>query len=120
MAGVCIPNIGPRQQRRRLIGGIALLVVATAVGVSLIWLNAPRPWRLLVFLPSWAGALGVFQVTAKTCVALAARGLRNMDSGDEAIDDERELEQIHAQSKQVHIRSIVSAVAVAALFAAIP
>jgi hypothetical protein len=120
MADVCIPNIGPRERRRRLIGGIALLVVATAVGVSLIWFNAPRPWRLLVFLPTWAGALGVFQVTAKTCVALAARGLRNMDSGDEAIDDERELEQINSQSKRVHIRSALSAAVVAALFAVIP
>jgi hypothetical protein len=116
----CIPNIGPRERRRRLVGGIALLLVAACVGASLVWFGAPRPWRLLVFLPAWAGALGVFQVTAKTCVALAARGLRNMDEGDAEITDPSELEQVRAQSRQVHIRAALSAAVIAALLALVP
>ena len=119
MTDSCIPNIGPRQRRRRLIGGVALLLVAAGAGLVLIWLEAPRPWRLLAALPAWAGALGVFQVTAKTCIALAARGQRNMDAGDETIEDERELEQVRAQSTQVYIRSALAAAIVAAVLIAI-
>ncbi len=119
MADACIPNIGPRERRRRLIGGVALLLVAAGSGLALIWFDAPRPWRLVVFLPAWAGALGVYQVTARTCVALAARGRRNMDLGDETIEDARELAQVRAQSAQVHIRSALTAAIVAALLAAV-
>src|SRR4029453_13104755 len=91
---VCIPNIGPRERRRRLVGGFVFLLITACVAGCLIWFEAPRPWRLLVFLPAWASAIGFFQVTEKTCVALAARGLRNLDSGDEAITDALELARI--------------------------
>ena len=113
-------NIGPRQRQRRLIGGFVFLAVTVAVGTSVMLFNAPRPWRLLVFLPAWATAIGFFQVSAKTCVALAARGLRNMDGGDEQITNPLELEAIRAQSRGVHIRAAVLAAVVAGLFAALP
>jgi|SRR5688572_32067266 len=116
----CIPNIGPRERRRRLIGGIVLVAIALCAGVALVLFNAPRPWRLLVFLPAWAGALGVFQVTAKTCVALAARGLRNMDQGDEEITDLSELARVRAQSRQVHLRAALSAAVLAGLLFVLP
>jgi hypothetical protein len=111
----CIPNIGPRERRRRLLGGIALLAVTLCVAGCMLWFGASRPWRLLIFLPAWAAALGFFQVTGKTCVALAARGLRNMDPGDEPIDDPRELARVRAQSRQVHVRAALSAALVTAL-----
>jgi hypothetical protein len=113
-------NIGQRERQRRLIGGFFFLAIAVCVGVSLIAFNAPRPWRLLVFLPVWASAIGFFQVQAKTCVALAARGLKNMDSGDEPITNPTELQQIRVQSRSVHIRSILTAVAAAALLMLLP
>jgi hypothetical protein len=120
MAAACIPNIGPRERKRRLIGGVVFLLVAVCVGGCLIWFNAPRPWRLLVFLPAWAAAIGFFQVSAKTCVALAARGLRNMDRGDEEITDSDELERVRTQSRHVHFRAGLSAAIVAALLALLP
>lgn len=113
-------NIGPRERKRRLVGGLFFLSIAICVGVSLIAFNAPRPWRLLVFLPAWASAIGFFQVQSKTCVALAARGLKNMDAGDEPITDPTELTQLRAQSRVVHIRSILTALAVAALLMLLP
>jgi hypothetical protein len=120
MTTVVCPNIGPRERQRRLIGGFFFLSIALCVGVSLIAFNAPRPWRLLIFLPSWASAIGFFQVQAKTCVALAARGLKNMDAGDEPITHPSELEAVRAQSRAVHIRAALTAVAVAALVALLP
>ena len=118
-ATVC-PNIGPRERQRRLVGGLFFLAIAICVAGSVIVFKAPRPWRLLVFLPTWAAAIGFFQVRAKTCVALAARGLRNMDTGDEAITDPRELDQVRSQSRAVHIRSVLVALVAAAALALLP
>jgi hypothetical protein len=115
-ATVC-PNIGPRERQRRLVGGLFFLAIAICVAGCLVLFNAPRPWRLLVFLPTWASAIGFFQVSAKTCVALAARGLKNMDAGDEAITDPRELDQVRAQSRAVHLRSVLVAAGAAAVLA---
>jgi len=116
----CIPNIGPGERKRRLVGGVFFLAIAVCVGVCLIWFNAPRPWRLLIFLPAWASAIGFFQVSAKTCVALAARGLKNLDAGDEAITDPTELTTVRAQSRRVHIHAVLSAAMIAALLALLP
>jgi hypothetical protein len=120
MTAEACSNIGPRERRRRLIGGFVFLLVAACVAGCLILFNAPRSWRLLVFLPAWAAAIGFYQVSAKTCVALAARGLKNMDAGDEAVTNPRELDQLRAQSRAVHIRSALTALAVAVLLALIP
>jgi hypothetical protein len=120
MAGACIPNIGPRERRRRLVGGLVFLAVAACVAGCLIWFDAPQPWRLLVFLPAWVSAIGFFQVSEKTCVALAARGVKNMDTGDEAITDPRELERVRAQSRRVHIRAVVSAAVATILLTLVP
>jgi hypothetical protein len=118
-AEIC-PNIGPRERRRRLVGGFLFLLVTACVAGCLILFDAPRMWRLLVFLPAWGSAIGLFQVSAKTCVALAARGLKNMDTGDEAITDARELSQVRAQSRGVHVRAALTAVAIAVLLTLLP
>jgi hypothetical protein len=115
MASECIPNIGPRERQRRLVGGFFFLAITICVEGGLLWFQAPRPWRLLVFLPAWAAAIGFYQVREKTCVALAARGLRNMDAGDEKIADPDDLDRVRAQSRRVHIRSVLSAVVFAGL-----
>jgi hypothetical protein len=120
MSETVCANIGPRERRRRLVGGFFFLGIAICVGGSLIVFDAPRPWRLLVFLPAWAAAIGFFQVRAKTCVALAARGLKNMDAGDEPITNPQELDLVRGQSRGVHIRSVLTAVVVAALLALLP
>jgi hypothetical protein len=120
MTDTVCANIGPRERQRRLVGGFFFLAIAICVGGCLILFHAPRPWRLLVFLPTWAAAIGFFQVRAKTCVALAARGLRNMDSGDEKITNPIELDQVRAQSRGVHIRSVLIAIIAAALLWLLP
>ena len=116
----CVPNIGPRERRRRLVGGFVFLAIVVCVAGCLIWFEAPRPWRLLVFLPAWAAAIGFFQVSEQTCVALAARGLRNMDQGDREIADPQELERVRAQSRQVYLRATLSAAVAAMLLALAP
>lgn len=59
-------NIGPRQQRRRRIGGYAAFAVAAVALAWLVSVDAARAWRLLLTLPLWAGSLGVLQASGQT------------------------------------------------------
>jgi hypothetical protein len=61
-----VSNIGPRQRRKRLVGGVFALAVAAALLVVLLAVDAGRGWRLLLLGPLWAGALGFFQYREKT------------------------------------------------------
>ncbi len=65
-APACLANIGPRERRRRMRLGAAFLVVGVALAVVLAGVGAHRLWRLLLFLPFWAAAMGVLQAWEKT------------------------------------------------------
>jgi|HubBroStandDraft_2_1064218.scaffolds.fasta_scaffold341728_2 hypothetical protein len=65
-ASVCIANIGRRGRRQRATFGIVLLVVGAGILVALVVSGAPRAWRLALFLPFWAAAIGVLQAREKT------------------------------------------------------
>jgi hypothetical protein len=45
-------------------------------------------------------------------VALASRGLRNMDSGEEKIEDANELAHVRVQARKVYLQSALFAIAV--------
>lgn len=118
--GTCVANIGSKERRKRKAFGIVLLVASAILGALLVGLGAHRLWRLALFLPIWVGALGVFQATDKTCVALASRGQRDMDSGPEAISDAAQLSQIRRQVRFVHVKSLLLATVLLALMLMIP
>lgn len=65
-ATICIVNIGPRERRRRMIFGAVLLVAGVGALALLVRFQVDRYYRLLVFLPFWAGAMGVLQAREKT------------------------------------------------------
>jgi hypothetical protein len=48
-------------------------------------------------------------------VRLAARGLRDMDTGVSSITDTAELAQVRRQSRGVHVKSLLVAVAITAI-----
>ena len=62
----CIPNIGPHGRRRRFIWGAMALGASVLLAAGLAVGGADRRWRLVVFLPLWIAALGVFQAREKT------------------------------------------------------
>ncbi len=62
----------------------------------------------------YVGALGVFQARANTCVALAAKGLRNLDSGNEAIADTAEAAALKNQAIGVVARAAIVAMVLTA------
>ena len=80
-------NIGPGEIGKRRLLGIITLMIAVILGALIygfglnIWLN------LLLFFPLLASLLGLLQAREKTCVALAAQGLCNMDDRPVKIED---------------------------------
>lgn len=111
----CIPNIGPKQRQRRIIGGIVMSAVAVGVFAALLAAGAGRWWRLALFLPLYGAGLGYFQAYERTCIALAARGQRNLDHGTEAIDGGQELERVRQQARLVQRKALASAAVLTAL-----
>ena len=61
-----LANIGPRERRRRLSAGVAVLVAAGGALAALIALGVPRVWRVALVVPFWFGALGLAQARART------------------------------------------------------
>ncbi|HEX6767135.1 MAG TPA: hypothetical protein VF103_16675 [Polyangiaceae bacterium] len=119
-SSVCIANIGPNERRKRLVAGIVLLAIGVVVSAILVALDTSRLYRLAVFLPFWWGGISTFQVTQKTCVALAAKGVRNLDGGEQAITDEAELRQVKRQARGVQLRGLALGVALTAVVLLLP
>ena len=113
----CVANIGPRQRRRRLIGGIVWLVVALGTMTVVRSPDLDRPWRLLVFLPALFAAVCLLQVREKTCVVLAATGQRNLDAGNERVTDEREQRLLRHQARRVMLGATAAAAVVTLIVA---
>jgi hypothetical protein len=65
-SGVCIPNIGPRGRRRRLIGGFVWLGVGLAASIALGAAAAPRSWSVALVVPFTLAALWYFQAREHT------------------------------------------------------
>ena len=63
---VCIANISSRERRKRLNIGLVQLAVALMIFAILVGVDADRAWRLILFLPFWGAAAGVFQWLDKT------------------------------------------------------
>jgi hypothetical protein len=94
-----------------------------AAAVAAVWLlgsGVPRLWRAAVFVPLLFGALGLLQARAQTCVALAARGQRNMDGGAEAITDAAELREVKAQARRVNVQAVIVAAAATIVLVMLP
>jgi hypothetical protein len=113
-------NIGPKEIRKRRILGFAALSAGALLAFALFALNAPRPLRLFVFFPIWLAGLGLFQAREKTCIALAARGVCNMDSGETEIMDKRTRKALREKARQINRRALMTAAIVTLVALAFP
>src|SRR5215204_5335735 len=107
-----VANIGPRERRKRRLLGIVSLSVAVAVAFVLVSFGAPRWSRLVGFFPLWMAGLGLLQAREKTCIALAARGVCNMDAGEVTIKDGALAAQLREKAAAVHRRALLVAAAI--------
>ncbi len=63
---ICIPNISPRERRKRLAGGGVSFIIALSVLAILMATGASRWWRLPLFLLFAGATSGFFQWRDKT------------------------------------------------------
>jgi hypothetical protein len=62
----CIANIGPRESRKRLIFGVVALLLSVVISAVFVVQGVRPIWRLSLFVPLFAGALGFFQARDRT------------------------------------------------------
>ena len=113
-------NIGPRERRKRRAMGVAALAAGAGLAFALVALGAPRWWRAAVFLPMWIAALGLLQARERTCVALAARGVCNMDKGELPIEDETAARELRDKARRINRRAMLVAALVTLVALAFP
>ncbi|HZI20475.1 MAG TPA: hypothetical protein VEY09_17970 [Pyrinomonadaceae bacterium] len=113
-------NIGPRERRKRRTLGYVSLAVAVAAAFVLVVMDAPRWWRAVVFFPVWMAGLGLLQARERTCIALAGRGLQNLDAGEEEIADHSTAERLRETARRIHRRALLTAVAITLVAVAFP
>ena len=113
-------NIGPRERRKRRLLGIVSLTVGVGAAFVLVVYGAPRWSRLVVFFPMWMAGLGLLQARDQTCIALAARGTCNMDSGEVGLEDEALIEQLRAIARRINRRALYTAVLITLIALAFP
>jgi fatty acid desaturase len=63
---VCMPNIGPRERKKRARFGMVALVVAVAAAGAMFALHSPRWSRVALFVPLAGAMLGFLQAREKT------------------------------------------------------
>lgn len=113
-------NIGPRERRKRRLLGIVSLTAGVGIAFVLVVFGAPRWSRLFVFFPVWMAGLGLLQARDKTCIALAARGVCNMDAGEEAVSDPALAARLRDKAARIHRRALLVAAAITVVVLAFP
>jgi hypothetical protein len=113
-------NIGPRERLKRRVMGVVSLLFGAGLAFWLIAAGAPRWSRIVIFFPLWIAGLGLLQAREKTCIALAARGLCNMDAGEEAVKDQRIVDALRVKARRINRRALMIAAAITLVALASP
>jgi len=61
-----LANIGPKEARKRLLMGVAMLAMGVVLAVVLAHADVSRGWYAVLFLPFWMGTLPLFEARRKT------------------------------------------------------
>ena len=61
-----LANIGPKETRKRLLMGVAMLALGIVLAVIFAHAGVSRGWHAVLFLPFWMGSLGISQARKKT------------------------------------------------------
>ncbi|MGE0158173.1 MAG: hypothetical protein AB7T31_02105 [Gemmatimonadales bacterium] len=113
-------NIGPAERRKRSRAGIIFVLLGVALVLSTWGGGLPVPLRAASAVFFFVGFVGLFQARARTCVALASRGVRDMDGGPETIADPAELAVVRAQARNVMVKSAVATLVVTVVALLLP
>jgi hypothetical protein len=109
-------NIGFRGQKQRYFLAMMMYICSFVLLVWMIVTEASAWLRMLLFIPLFIGALGYFQARDKTCVHLAARGMKSVHNGQvERIEDPRLNKQLQQRAASVWLKSVVTAIVITVL-----
>jgi hypothetical protein len=61
-----LANIGPKETRKRLFMGVAMLALGVVMAVIFTHAGVSRGWYAALFLPFWMGTLALSQARKKT------------------------------------------------------
>ena len=61
-----LANIGPKEVRKRVLMGVAMLAVGVVLAFIFAHEGVSRGWYALLFVPFWMGTLGISQARKKT------------------------------------------------------
>lgn len=106
--GVC--NIGPAQQRRRLLLGAGSLLVTLALVAGVIALAWPQWLLALSVFPLYGAALGLLQYRARFCVGFAGIGVFDTGAGTQEITDPAALDADRKRAVRLNAKAVVGGV----------
>jgi hypothetical protein len=95
--------------------GVVALTIGVGLAFVLVIMQAPRWSRAIIFFPIWIAGLGLIQSREQTCIALAAKGLCNMDAGEEGLTDENLITQLKDKARRINRRALITAAAITLL-----
>jgi hypothetical protein len=61
-----LANIGPKETRKRLLMGVAMLALGVVLAVVFAHAEVSRGWYAALLLPFWMGTLALSQARKKT------------------------------------------------------
>ena len=61
-----LANIGPKETRKRLLMGVAMLALGAVLAVVFAHAGVNRGWYAALFLPFWMGTLALSEARKKT------------------------------------------------------
>ena len=61
-----LANIGPKETRKRLLMGVAMIALSAVLAVVFAYAGVSRGWYAALLLPFWMGTLGISQARKKT------------------------------------------------------
>jgi len=116
--GVC--NIGPTQQRRRLLLGVGSLLVAAvyvAAAVSLAW---PQWSSALSVFPLYGAAMGGLQYRERFCIGFAGIGVFDVGDGTNEVRNETALAADRKKAVRLNAKAVaLGVVGTVIVFAAV-
>ncbi|TKX80495.1 hypothetical protein [Halorubrum sp. SD626R] len=102
--GVC--NIGPAQQRRRLLLGIASLLLAVGLVAAVVAVGWPRWALLLSVFPLYGAVMGYLQYRERFCVGFAGIGVFDVGDGTNQVLDEAALAADRKRAVRLNAKSV--------------
>jgi len=106
--GVC--NIGPAQQRRRLLLGLGSLLFAIGLVAAVVATDWPRWTLLTATFPLYGAAMGYFQYRERFCVGFAGIGVFDVGDGTNQVLDEAALAADRKRAVRLNAKSLAAGV----------